>query len=198
MSYRPRVPRVLSGTGLGSWEETVPDTIYRNQFGWLICRSRGKANGGRIAGTRFYIIARDGLNRPRKVKTSGGSIRYFDDPIAAAFAAVKYSIEMVKAWEQSKLVSDAEALKLQVKQLSLQVEHLNKTKAGLLTYIGSLNGTKQGLTHSVKVATNALLHARKTYSTEVEERRKQEEAKFQLPSFMHKAVAHVFRQGKLH
>lgn len=198
MSYRPRIPRYISGTGLGNWEETVPDTVYRNQFGWLICRSRGKANGGRITGKRFYVIARDGMNRPHKIRSNGGSVRYFDDPIAAAYAAVKYSIDMLKAWEHSKLVSDHEALALKVKQLSLEVEHLNKTKAGLLTYIGSLNGMKHGLVHSVKTTTHALLQARKSYSTEEEERRKQREAKSQLPSFMHKTVAHIFRQGKLH
>lgn len=198
MSYRPRIPRVMSGTGIGTWEETVPDTIYRNQFGWLICRSRGKANGGRITGTRFYIIARDGMNRPLKVRTSAGSIRYFDDPLAAAFAAIKYSIEMVKAWEQSKLLSDIEGLLIQKKQLLLDIDHLNKTKAGLQTYVGSLNGAKQAAASAVRTVTTALKKAKSTAALEAEEQAKLKEQKLQLPAFMHRILPHVYRQGKPH
>lgn len=198
MSYRPRIPRVMSGTGIGTWEETVPDTIYRNHFGWLICRSRGKANGGRITGKRFYVIARNGLNRPHKIRTSAGSIRYFDDPTAAAFAAVKYSIEMVKAWEQSKLLSDIDSLLVQKKQLLLDIDHLNKTKAGLQTYVGSLNGAKQAATHAVKVVTTALKKAKSEAALEAEDRAKLEEQKSQLPTFMHRVLPHVFRHGKPH
>lgn len=198
MSYRPRIPRVMSGTGIGCWEETIPDTCYRNQFGWLICRSRGKANGGRITGTRFYIIARDGMNRPHKIRTNAGSVRYFDDPTAAAFAAVKYSIEMVKAWEQSKLLSDIDSLLVQKKQLLLDIEHLNKTKAKLQSYVGSLNGAKQAATHAVKVVTTALKKAKSDAALEAEERARLEEQKSQLPAFMHRGLQYVFRQGKLH
>lgn len=198
MSYRTRIPRVMSGTGIGCWEETIPDTCYRNQFGWLICRSRGKQNGGRITGSRFYIIARDGMNRPLKVRTNGGSVRYFDDPTAAAFAAVKYSIEMTKAWEQSKLLSDIDSLLLQKRQLILEIDHLNKTKAGLQTYVGRLNGTKVAAVHAVKVVTNALKTARSNAALEAEERAKLQEQKSMLPAFMHRVLPHVYRQGKPH
>src|SRR5690606_14994513 len=128
----------------------------------------------------------------------GGSTRYFDDPTAAAFAAVKYSIDMVKAWEQSKLVSDIGDLEVMKKQLLLDIEHLNKTKSQLQTYVGSLNGAKSAAMSAVKAVTSTLERARSTAALEAEEKRKLKEQKEQLPAFMHRALTHVFRQGKPH
>lgn len=200
--YRPRNLRIMSGTDIGTWEETIPDTCYRNNFGWLICRSRGKRNGGRIAGSRFYVIARDGNRYPHKIRTNAGSVRYFDSAPAAAIAAVKYSIEKRKAWEQSKLVSDVEALVIQKKQLLLDVEHLNKTKASLQSYVSRLNGDKTRLSSVIKFlrGNKQTLEGAPGRSDNnlPEEASSPESSEVTWPAFMLKAVTHIVRQGKPH
>lgn len=212
------MPRIMAGTGIGSWLETVPDTVYRNQYGWLLCRSRGKGNGGRITGSRFYVIARDGSGEPHKMRTKKGCIQYFSNPPAAAMAAVEYANERVKAWSKAKLVSDLEALELQRKSLELEVAHLNKTKAELRSYVGRLNVSKvrtmQPLVAEKKINEDNNIVDVGTISIEelptgttdkptageavVEEDSVLDQALKQLPVFMHRAVTHVIRQTRLH
>lgn len=200
MPYRPSVPRIMSGTGIGVWTETVHDTIYRNPYGWLICRSRGKRNGGRITGQRFYVIARDGSMKPHKMRTAEGSVRYFDSAPAAAFAAVKYAQEKARAWERSKLVSEIEALELHKKNLLVDLDHLNKTKASLQTYVSRLNGIKTRLSAAVKAMGSQNSGVSGEDSTIVEESEDDAilQAQMQLPAWLRKTVTHVFRQGKPH
>ena len=146
---RPSTPRVLAGTELGSWQETVFGTVYRSNNGWLICRARGKGNKGRITGTRFYVFARDGMGRPHKIR-NGASVRYFDSVWAAASAAYKYSIEQQKKWASQKLVSDLHALELQKKQLLLEIEGLSTKASALRKYGNSLNSHKTRLLDTIK------------------------------------------------
>lgn len=193
---RPYEPRIMTGTDMGLWQETVYNTVFRSNNGWLICRSRGKNNGGRITGTRFYIIARDGMGRPHKVRNKGNFIRYFDSAPAAAFAAVEYAIEKRKSWERMKFVSDNEALALQKKQLLLEIAHLNKTKASLQSYVGRLNGSKTQLVRQTTTLSQDIEKAAEPIA--MGEGAEEIEAKQQLPVWLHKAVTHVFRQGKPH
>lgn len=193
---RPYEPRIMTGTDMGLWQETVYNTVFRSNNGWLICRSRGKNNGGRITGTRFYIIARDGMGRPHKVRNKGNFIRYFDSAPAAAFAAVEYAIEKRKSWERMKFVSDNEALALQKKQLLLEIAHLNKTKASLQSYVSRLNVGKTQLVRQVSTLNQDIEKASEPIA--MGEGAEEIEAKQQLPVWLHKAVTHVFRQGKPH
>lgn len=193
---RPYEPRIMTGTDMGLWQETVYNTVFRSNNGWLICRSRGKNNGGRITGTRFYIIARDGMGRPHKVRNKGNFIRYFDSAPAAAFAAVEYAIEKRKSWERMKFVSDNEALALQKKQLLLEIAHLNKTKASLQSYVSRLNVDKTQPVRQVSTLNQDIEKASEPIA--MGEGAEEIEAKQQLPVWLHKAVTHVFRQGKPH
>lgn len=104
------------------WRETIPDTCYRNNQDWLICRSRGSHHGGRITGHRFYVITRTTSGSPMKLRSAKGQVRYFATPLAAAHAAFLYSQHQVLEWSKTKLQSEIEELTSRLTALRKEIE----------------------------------------------------------------------------
>lgn len=197
MSYTPPVPRVIAGSDIGNWQETCLNTIYRNNLGWLICRARGKGSGGRITGKRFYVIARDGLNRPHKIRSTNGTVRFFDDPWRAATYATKYAISNANKWKASKAAADLHALSVEAKLLRLEIEHSRNTAAELRAYCNKLIEHRDKLEQDVRTLSSTI-KAKQKDTLSVSESEAFEREKKAIPSHLFGLVTNVFKQPYKH